>query len=139
MNTLLAERTYEDIREKMSSEMPKGYERLKVNDAEKVALDTFMKQIRSTPAPVWRIHKKTKRYCARKPIYVRIYQDGEFFFAENETLAVCGSGNSPQEALQDFGMHILHFFDYYRKLDEVRLMGDAVRLKKIYADLFFEE
>lgn len=87
-------------------------------------------------APLWRINEKTKVYYTLKPISVKIYREDDLFFVENENLLVCGTGKSPQEALQDFSLHIIHFYEYYNKIEDDKLMGDALRLKKIYKNLF---
>ncbi len=69
---------------------------------------------------------------------VKIYQDEVLFFAENENLNVCGTGETSQEALADLRLHILHFYKYYRELDKEQLVGDAVRLKELYHNLLIE-
>lgn len=88
---------------------------------------------------IYRLFKENKRYLTNKPIAVKIYQDEGLFFAENENLNVCGTGETSQEALVDLYLHILHFYKYYREIDEERLIGDAIRLKKLYHDLLIEE
>lgn len=142
MNPLVVEKTYEEIREKMAY-IPKDYVSTRAWGVETAGIinpqDVFARRIKSYTAPMWRIQKETKKYYTPKPISVRVYQDDDFFFAENDTLAVCGSGDSPQEALQDLGLHIIHFFEYYKGLDELQLMGDAIRLKEIYKDLLIEQ
>ena len=69
-------------------------------------------------APLWRLQSKTKRFYTPIPIAVKAYRDEDFFFAENENLAVCGTGDTPQDALQDLELHITHFFEYYKNLDK---------------------
>ena len=88
---------------------------------------------------IYRLFKENKRYLANKPIAVKIYQDEGLFFAENENLNICGTGETSQEALTDLHLHILHFYKYYRKIDKEQIVGDAVRLKKLYHNLLIEE
>ncbi len=88
---------------------------------------------------IYRLFKENKRYLTNKPIAVKIYQDEGLFFTENENLNVCGTGETSQEALADLYLHILHFYNYYRKIDKERLVGYAIRLKKLYHDLLIEE
>jgi len=88
---------------------------------------------------IYRLFKENKRYLANRPIAVKISQDEGLFFAENENLNVCGTEETSQEALVDLYLHILHFYNYYREIDEERLIGDAIRLKKLYHDLLIEE
>lgn len=88
---------------------------------------------------IYRLFKENKRYIINNPIAVKIYQDEGLFFTENENLNVCGTGETSQEALADLYLYILHFYNYYREIDKERLIGDAVRLKKLYHDLLIEE
>ena len=88
---------------------------------------------------IYRLFKKNKRYLTNKPIAVKIYQDEGLFFTENENLNVCGTGETSQEALADLYLHILHFYNYYREINEEQLTENAIRLKKLYHDLLIEE
>lgn len=90
-------------------------------------------------APLWSVTSKTKRYSASKPIKVHIYSEDNLFFAENETLVVVGTGSSPTEAIDDLCKHIIHFYQYYKRLTIDKLTGDAIRLKKVYETLFVEQ
>jgi thioredoxin reductase len=73
-----------------------------------------------------------------RPISINIYCDDDLDFAENENLAVCGTGNNIEDAIENLKKHIVHFYEYYRKMDEDKLIGEALRLKDLYADLFIE-
>jgi hypothetical protein len=88
---------------------------------------------------IYRLSKENKQYIINKPIAVKIYQDEGLFFAENENLNVCGTGETSQEALADLHLHILHFYKYYREIDKEQIVGDAIRLKKLYYNLLIEE
>jgi hypothetical protein len=59
---------------------------------------------------IYRLSKENKQYIINNPIAVKIYQDEGLFFAENENLNVCGTGETSQEALADLHLHILHFY-----------------------------
>ena len=141
MNSLLAD-SYEEIKERMEY-IPVNYEStgvIGVNTA--TAIDPrqiFADRIKPYIAPLWRLQSKTKRFYATVPIAVKIYRDEDFFFAENENLAVCGTGYTLQDALQDLALHITHFFEYYKNLDNSQLSGDALRLKALYKNLLIEE
>ncbi|MDA8240906.1 MAG: hypothetical protein M0Z67_11135 [Nitrospiraceae bacterium] len=89
-------------------------------------------------APIWSVTDRTKKRQVSKPIKVHIYFEGDVFFAENETLVVVGTGSSPTEAIDDLGRHIIHFYQYYKRLSWDKVTGDALRLKKIYETLFIE-
>jgi hypothetical protein len=87
----------------------------------------------------FKLSDKGKKYFIKRPISVKLYQDEDLFFAENENLNVCGTGDTYQEALTDLKLHILHFFHYYQGIDEKKLIGEGIRLKKLYTDLLVEE
>ena len=134
--------TYEEIAERNNyiPLLPSQYKSSGVSEVDTNPENDPMllfKQIKKEQlAPLWRINEKTKVYYTLKPISVKIYREDDLFFVKNETLLVCGTGKSPQEALQDFSLHIIHFYEYYNKIEENKLMGDALRLKKIYKNLF---
>ena len=134
--------TYEEIAERNNyiPLLPSQYKSSGVSEVDTNPENDPMllfKQIKKEQlAPLWRINKKTKVYYTLKPISVKIYREDDLFFVKNENLLVCGTGKSPQEALQDFSLHIIHFYEYYNKIEEDKLMGDALRLKKIYKNLF---
>ena len=88
---------------------------------------------------IYRLSNENKQYIINNPIAVKIYQDEALFFAENENLNVCGTGETSQEALADLYLHILHFYNYYREINEERLTENAIKLKKLYHDLLIEE
>ena len=90
-------------------------------------------------APLWSVASQKKRYKVSKPIKIHIHSEDNLFFAENETLVVVGTGASVSEAIDDFCRHIIHFYQYYKKLSWDKVTGDAVRLKKIYETLFVEK
>ncbi|MBU4293125.1 MAG: hypothetical protein KJ770_03630 [Actinobacteria bacterium] len=141
MSTLLVD-SYEEIKERMEY-MPVNYKSTRaIGVGTATAIDPqqiFANRIKSYVAPLWRLQSKTKRFYTPIPIAVKAYRDEDFFFAENENLAVCGTGDTPQDALQDLELHITHFFEYYENLDNSQLAGDALRLKNLYKNLLIEE
>ena len=90
-------------------------------------------------APLWIIPVKKKKYKFAKPIKVHIYSENDIFFAENETLVVVGTGKTITDAIADLSNHIIHFYQYYKRLHIDKVIGDAVRLKRAYETLFLEE
>ncbi len=142
MSPSLVDSIYDDIKERMAY-VPKNYIDSKVKEVETAsAIDPqrILSHIKKyQPSPIWRINVETKKFYTPKPIGVRIYRDEDLFFAENENLAVCGTGDTPESALQDLCLHITHFFEYYRKIDRSKLTGEALRLKALYENLLIEE
>ncbi len=102
--------------------------------------DVFSRFLRiPNTAPIMAVNFGVKSFRVRQPIKVCIYRDGEFYFAENETLVLYGVGKSVMEAIEDFRQHVVHFWTYYNNLTWKQVSGDAVRLKRIYANLLVEE
>lgn len=90
----------------------------------------------SSWAPIWRIIQRQRVISLKRPLLVRVYSEGDFVFAENESLSVCGVGSSSEEAMADFALHLVHFHEYYRKLSAREVIGEGARLKEAFADLF---
>ena len=88
--------------------------------------------------PLLQLKVSGRTFLPSKPISVQIAQDGEWFFAENEALRVVGSGRSFEEAVFDLEQHIVHFWEYYKSLQDSQVIGDAVRLKNVYSHLLQE-
>ncbi|MEE9215772.1 MAG: hypothetical protein V3U54_13535 [Thermodesulfobacteriota bacterium] len=142
MSFKLLEDTYDVIKER-SAYKPENYEGskdIKVETAPMEELQQIFNQRRKyQPTPIMKLQKDTRKFYTPTPISVIIYRDGDLFFAENENLVVCGTGHTRQEALQDLSLHIIHFFEYYKKLGKSKLIGDALRLKELYQNLLVEE
>jgi hypothetical protein len=90
-------------------------------------------------AVLFAVHTEDTTYRAAKPIQVHVYRDDDIFVAENEVLLVTGTGESAWEAVEDLELNIVHFWKYYSGLDECQVMGDAKRLKSLYAGLLEKE
>ncbi len=96
-------------------------------------------QLEKRTVPILQIKSKTSTYRAKKAIAITIFKDNSLFFAENEKLAVFGYGETQGKAILDLKLHILHFYQYYQKLNKDDLVGEAARLKGAYKDLLTEE
>ena len=140
MNLALKD-TYNEVKERLRG-IPENYERISSSEVETAQIidpeKIFKEARKSQPAHLLRLYTKTKKFYTPKPISVKIYREEDLFFAENETLVVCGTGATVDKALQDFSLHIIHFFEYFKKLDKNKLTGDALRLKDIFENLLIE-
>jgi len=85
--------------------------------------------------PLFKVRGKLKCYRAKTTIEVRMYREGAWFFAENETLDVIGTGETIQEAFLDVQQHIAYFKEHYSGIAESRLSSKALRLKEAYSCL----
>jgi hypothetical protein len=90
-------------------------------------------------APISRIHSsENKLFHLTKPVKVAIDRGEEYFFAENNDLAIFVTGETSEEALKEFCDQLIYFYYYYKNLDFDEVIGKASRLKKLYAKLFIE-
>lgn len=90
-------------------------------------------------APLWTVQRQPHVITLKRPLLVEVYAEGEYFFANNETLSIYGTGATLEEAMADFCLHAIHFYKYYRALPSTKVIGPAVELKKIFDELFVEE
>jgi hypothetical protein len=131
------------VREERQEYLPVNYRHseVAVDTAREIVGEELLRSVPSQQlvTPLWSVGTSEKRFRTVKPISVRIYFDGGLFFAENKVLLLYGTGVSPDEAIEDLGLHIIHFFQYYKNLDWSQITGDALRLKKLYEGLLLEE
>ena len=89
--------------------------------------------------PVWIIRGQGLRLRAVRPILIRVKSEGRHYFAENDTLELYGAGSSANDAVSDLCVNIAHFYSYYRDLAPSQVVGEAVRLKALFFELFVQE
>jgi len=75
---------------------------------------------------------------ARRTVAVRIWRGQELWFAENERLDIYASGESIEEAMNQFKSLLVHFYLHYRDLDDTRAMRQALELKRLFEAEFIE-
>lgn len=139
MANVLVEETY-DLMKERRSDLPSNYRSTLVSEVGTTNIIDWQQVFKNKKMIyIYRLFKENKRYLTNKPIAVKIYQDEGLFFTENENLNVCGTGETSQEALADLYLHILHFYNYYREINEERLTENAIKLKKLYHNLLIEE
>ncbi len=100
--------------------------------------EAYFDSSRFNTAPLMAFRGEERAYVTSKPILVKVYREEDIFFAENETLVLCGTGASRDEAVLDFEKHLDYFYNFYKRQSESDLVGDALRLKKIYNNLLVE-
>ena len=130
-------------KEERQEYLPANYRHSKVvvDTAAEIIVEDLLRSLlsRQLMTPLWSVGTPEKRFRTIKPLSVRIYFEDGLFFAENETLLLYGTGTTPDEAVEDLGLHIIHFYQYYKDLDWPQVTGDAIRLKRIYEGLLVEE
>lgn len=71
----------------------------------------------------------------RQPLLLRIGIEQGEYFVENDALRIFGNGATLQEAVKSFSHDLGYFWEYYRGLGDDQVAGEAVALKKRYAEL----
>jgi hypothetical protein len=75
---------------------------------------------------------------ASKFVSIRIHKGEELWFAENDRLDIHATGDTPEEAVEEFEMLLLYFYQHYRDLDESRALKYAKELKTLFVTGFVE-
>lgn len=131
------------VREERQDYLPANYlhSEVRVDTAKEIVGEDLLRSLpsRQHMTPLWSVGTHGKRFKTVKPLSVRVYFEEGLFFAENETLFLYGTGMSPEEATEDLGSHVIHFYQYYKALDWSQVTGDAIRLKRLYEGLLLEE
>lgn len=86
--------------------------------------------------PVWVINIEGMPKLLKKPIALRLQSEGGRFYAENDTLDICGYGSTRDEALQDAIGDIAYYYSYYSALNDDDVIGHGRVIKERYGDLF---
>lgn len=102
-------------------------------------------QLSITRYPLWRFtaHFESEPLPvivnSKCPIVVTIQKGESLVFVENEGLGIYAAGDSEQEALTDFTTQVVYQFKHYQDTPESQLIGDAIRIKSIFMDIFNAE
>ena len=140
MNGLALADTYELVRERKAyfPDEYKGIAPVVGTAAQSIQPETYFYSGRFNTAPLMEFRGEQKNYVISRPILIKVYREDDIFFAENESLVLCGMGTSREDAVLDFVKHLDYFYNFYKRQNESDLMGDALRLKKIYNNLLIE-
>ena len=63
--------------------------------------------------PMWRFNSEKKTLTSSKPIAVKISRGETSFFADNETLDIYAIGDTIEDAINDFCIQLLDFYEHY--------------------------
>lgn len=129
-----------DIWEEIRSHVPENYQLKRALSIKTASSDLDIRESplteRHLSIPLFALQAGSDIFRLQRPISVKIYNDEEWVFAENEALNLIGTGTTPQEAISDLQQHIIHFWNYYSDIPDESLTTDALQLKRIYSDRF---
>ena len=107
-----------------------------INSKREEIIKELSKPLKYTIIVKTKVNEKILRTI--KPISLTIYSDTDHYYVENEYLSLYGVGKNTTEAVKDFITHLLYFYQYYMNIDKKKLIGEGIRLKEIYENLFRE-
>ena len=99
---------------------------------------SWSKRPSAIQAPVWQFSAHKIKLFSKRPISVRMSRGERLFLAENEKLGIFTTGESVQEAINEFAGQLIHFYRHYKNLGLDHVTGAARELKELYDDLFEE-
>ncbi|MBI4350986.1 MAG: hypothetical protein HY550_06070 [Elusimicrobia bacterium] len=86
--------------------------------------------------PITEIEIDSEKRQLRRPILLEVTQEEGVYIAENKTLNVVASGDTPDEAIADAKETVANDFRFYSKTPESKLIGLGAKLKQVYINLF---
>lgn len=69
------------------------------------------------------------------PLTVNIEREGNIYLASNIDFNIHEIGESKDEVIQEFQASFIHFWDYYKDIDDNQLIGFAKRLKALFSGI----
>ncbi|MBE9570180.1 MAG: hypothetical protein IMF11_06120 [Proteobacteria bacterium] len=129
-----------ELREERLRFIPEHFERgvASVSTASELDVSPWASGLSAARTPLWRFRSPHVVILSSKPVTVKVHRGEALFFAENENLGIFATGESRNEAINAFCQDLVHFYEHYKRLDWDRVTGEAMRLKKIYENLFQE-
>lgn len=91
---------------------------------------------RTSRVPQWHFQHAGSAVSCKTPIEVTLRWEDGLVSAESGQLHIFASGESIDEAMQDFNHQVVHFYNYYTQLHADDVVGLAAQLWKIYRDEF---
>jgi len=141
-------RNVEDSSISIQTQLPQGYRRVsgidkvtaKYSEAEEQERiqERLREEFREFKVPESNFAGKGLRLRAKRPVAIRMSQGDEMWFAENDRLNIHAVGQEPIEAMREFETLVIHFYRYYKSLNENRALKGARELKARFIASFVE-
>ena len=127
---------YPALREAGEEHAPLGWQRVEMPRPDPPITDLQPPAV--VRVPVRRFRGSHSTIEASKPVEVTFTLADDLCLAENETLSIYATGETIEDALSDFIDQVVYFFHYYRSLPDDDVIGEAVRLRRLYLAGFKE-
>lgn len=89
-----------------------------------------------TVMPLWDLIIDDEVVRPAIPVGIKLRQEGDLFFAENDSLSIYAYGESPEEAVADFKATAAFFAHEYRATPADGVIGLAVKLRENFLKAF---
>lgn len=89
-----------------------------------------------TVMPLWDLIIDGQIVRPAIPVGIRLRQEEDLFFAENDSLSIYAHGQSPEEAISDFKSTAAFFAHEYRATPADGVIGLAVQLRDNFLKAF---
>lgn len=104
---------------------------------------TLDKVMAENEAGSFEIRKKSfqiggQKLVSRKRLHIIFSRGEELWFAEYGPLDIIATGTNPEEAFTEFTNLLFHYFRHYSDLESEKARGQALKLKKLFAETFIE-
>jgi hypothetical protein len=76
---------------------------------------------------------------AEKFVTINIRREDDLWLADNEQLDIHAFGHTTDEAIKEFELLLLHYYEHYKKIGASEALPEAFRLKLLYERKFKEE
>lgn len=88
--------------------------------------------------PAWVFTDGEVTLRANRPVVIKLVRVDDVFLAEHESLDIYATGETAEQAVNDFSRQVIDFHHFYLGQPDEKLMGQAVKLKRLFQN-FIEE
>lgn len=88
--------------------------------------------------PAWVFTDGDVTLRAKNPVVIRLARVEDVFLAEHDSLDIYAAGATAEQAVEDFARHVVDCYRFYTSQPNEKLIGQAVKLKRLFQQ-FSEE
>jgi hypothetical protein len=94
--------------------------------------------------PIWiffsdKLDVEFTRLISKKPIQIEVRRGEELIFVESANLRIYAAGDTKDEAFKEFSIQLIYQYEHYIKTPNEKLVGEALKMKKVFEELFDRE
>lgn len=122
----------------LKAAMPDTYERAVRPQQSARAVDALPSVLHPAERvmPLWELHLGDQVVIPACPVGIKLRQEGDLYFAENDSLSIYASGPTAEAAISEFRTTAAFFVEEYRSLGPDEVVGLGVRLRELFLRTF---